>query len=87
MRYFTTLTCIGYNVTVADNQVIFTQNADSQGFTLERPRCINNSNGIWWLSDAQFDGRKIPVSHVVEAAKWCEAMFGKNFEPYKRELK
>ncbi len=86
-----TLSCCEYRVSVVDRQVIFTECVSvwsyQTSFTLERPVEINNTGGIWYLVEASLGASPIPISHIVEAVKWCEEHFGKSFEPYKGELK
>ena len=84
------LSCIEYQVTVADGQVIFDESRNLPGsftrFALERPKDINDSPGIWYLVHLETSSGKIPASHIVEAVEWCSETFGRCFEPYKGAL-
>jgi hypothetical protein len=86
----TILSGIGYNVTIADSQVIFDEAICIHGhhtqFAFERPHDINESPGIWWLVHLDTSSQRIPSSHIVAAHNWCCEMFGKSFEPYKGAL-
>lgn len=90
MTHFAVLSCIGYNVTVADRQVIFTEAISISGchtqFAFERPVEINNSPGIWYLTHLDSSSQRVCASHIVEAHRWCCENFGGSFEPYKGEL-
>ena len=90
MARFVILSGIGYNVTVADRQVIFEEAMPVYGshtlFAFERPNDIENSPGIWWLTSLDTNRGRIPACHLAKALEWCEQEFGKSFEPYKGEL-
>jgi hypothetical protein len=78
---------IRYKVDIADNQVIFTnRELFYTQLSFERPKGINNSPGIWYLTSWESDTGSIPANHIVEALKYCEVNFGKSFEKYKGEL-
>lgn len=89
-RQLVVLSGIGYNVTVADSQVIFEEAitvwAHKTTFAFERPHEINHSPGIWYLVHLDTTSDRIPVSHLVVAHAWCCETLGKSFEPYKGAL-
>ena len=91
MKTEITLSCCGYFVEVQDNQVIFTESRPVSGLTVtqfafERPRDINDSNGIWYLCWLETRGRGVVASHIEEALQYCRENFGNCFEDYKGEL-
>lgn len=90
-KHFVVLASIGYDVTVADNQVIFEQSpavwSTHTVFAFERPTEINNSPGIWYLVHLDSSSQMVPASHIVAAHAWCCEQFGKSFEPYRGALK
>lgn len=89
-QQFVVLSGIGYNVTVADRQVIFEEAFCIHGFhtrfAFERPQDINNTPGIWYLVHLDTTSERIPAQHLTQAHKWCEENLGRSFEPYKGAL-
>lgn len=91
MRTEITLSCWGYFVDVQDLQVIFTESRPVSGckvtqFSFDRPRDINNSNGIWYLKSLEAPDKGIPASHIEEALNYCRKQFGASFADYTGEL-
>lgn len=91
MKALITLGACGYYIEVQDLQVIFTEASPVAfcpvtQFALQRPKDINNSNGIWYLCQIETSDRGIPVSHIEDAINYCRENFGANFSDYKGEL-
>ena len=91
MKTEITLGCWGYFVEVQDLQVIFTESrpvaeVPITQFAFERPRDINDSNGIWYLCWLETSKRGVVASHIEAALNYCRENFGANFENYKGEL-
>ena len=88
--HFAVLAAIGYNVTIADRQVIFEGSSPIHStharFAFERPRGINDSPGIWYLTHLDTSSERIPMSHLIAAHEWCVKNLGASFEPYRGEL-
>ncbi len=85
------LSGIGYFVEVQDLQVIFTEsrpvaNVTVTQFAFERPRDINDSNGIWYLCWLETSKRGVVASHIEQALSYCRENFGASFENYKGAL-
>lgn len=89
MTDFAVLSGIGYNVTVADRQVIF-ENSEVWGchtqFAFERPPDLNNTPGIWYFVSLDSSSNRVPASHLVKAHEWCCETFGASFTPYLHPL-
>lgn len=90
MRYFVVLSGCGYDVTVVDRQVIFTEAIPIFGcscqFAMERPVDINETPGIWYFCGLWSSSDRVPASHIVQAAAWCDREFGASFQPYSGAL-
>ena len=75
-----------YFVVTEDGQVIFEESRPVAGggvmFSFERPREINNSNGIWYFTGLSSVSGRVPASHIEQALEYCRLNYGGNFEPY-----
>lgn len=83
----------GFNVTVADQQVIFesTRNVWSTytKFALERPPVTSNDHrtgGTWHLVHLDATSLCVGLSVLMAAYRWASDEFGGDFEPYKGGL-
>jgi len=86
-----TLSAIGYNVYVLNDQVVFEESSPIWScytkLIFERRNEINNSPGIWYFVGMKVDRNGgVVASHIVKACEWLNENMGKSFEPYKGKL-
>lgn len=77
-----------FQVRVLEDQVVFiNRDLFYTEFVFDRPTSLNSTPGTWHFVSLQSDFDRVPLSYFVDALKFLQENFGKDFEQYKGELK